>query len=297
MSQILENQIPIVEAPEPAPIPLSAFFRRVGAVACETGSPAYATDVALQEANVHIRATGDDLVEYAGAGLLIVADHRQGGEGWLNLALMNRMGRTDVHMLGKPYAPTGRIMHSMGEPMASLLLPVIPGTMDANKKGREAINEDAIFRILSPSAVLPRVQRAAVNRATLQRSANIVANGGAVLVAPTGSLSDASKAPWQRGIGDIVRMIPQDIQHEARIVFVRPSDFPKLKFIAALALRQFRLRLPRLTIAMDIVDAGTPAELLSLVDRTDPTASQEITERLQQKYLNYFSSTSKKSIG
>ncbi|MGI0134292.1 MAG: hypothetical protein ACREBW_04975 [Candidatus Micrarchaeaceae archaeon] len=288
MSRVLENGISAIEASQPAPIPLSAFFRRVGALACETGNPAYATNIALQEANVFLDVTGDDLTRYADTGLLVISDHRQGGEGWLGMASMHHMGRTDTHMLGKPYAPTGRIVHSMGEPMASLLLPVIPGTMDAGKKGLKAVNEDVIFRVLSPSAVLPREQRNAINQATLQRSASIVAGDGTVLVTPTGSLSDASKAPWQRGVGDIVRLIPEDARHEVHLALVRPGDFPKLKFMAALALRQFGLRLRSQTITMQVVDAGTPIELFGSLDFHDPASGEQIAEQLREEYLKHF---------
>lgn len=287
MSQVLENITPDIEAPQPTPIPLSAFFHRVGKLAVETGSPAYATCAALREANIFLDPQGDDLTKYAGIGLLVVSDHRQGGEGWLGMGLMHHLGRTDMHMLGKPYAPTGRIVHSMGEPMAGLLLPVIPGTMDAGKKGREAINEDIVFRLLSPSAVLPREKRNVINQATLQRSAAIVAEGGTVMVAPTGSLSDASSASatWQRGLGSIVRALPEDAWSEARIAFVRPGDFLKLRFMAALALRQFGARLSPQTIAMHIVDVGTPADIFG---QDTSMTDMQITERLRQEYRSCF---------
>lgn len=182
-------------------------------------------------------------------------------------------------------------MHSMGEPVPSLLLPVIPDTMDADKKGLKAMNEDAPFRVLSPSAVLPRQQRNAINQATLQRAATVVAEAGTVLVAPTGPLADAGKAPWQRGIGSIIRMTPRQALTETRIAFVRLEDFSKLHFIAALALRQIGRRLPRQTITIRAIDAGTPAELLGASLDSGEAGDKQITEGLRQEYLKHFGDT------
>src|ERR1017187_5458682 len=238
-------------------------------------------------ARITITISGDpaELAD-AGCGMLLAGDHKNGMEFVPLLAALDQAGRPDMYITGKPFSFTYWLIGSLGQPTADLLLPIIPKTLAKDRK--KIINRDRPRRLLFAGRLPTESEIIASNADMLRRAATLLGAKNIVSWYPAGGMMDATKLPWQRGIGRVIKMLSRDDRENVRIVMWRITGYDPRRLIWALLVQSCGL-VPRTRhVTFSIGPAGTVTGLLGGGDAIDRMTDAEIAGRLRALYVERF---------
>lgn len=205
------------------------------------------------------------------------------------VTLMGVSDRSASHVIGKPSSLQCRLIDHISDQSEGLILPVVPGTFAAEKKGRDLINNDTWARVRHSSLVRPKKELASINQTAMDRATSLVGEREAVTIYPTGTTEDAAEAPWRRGLGSIVQGLRPEAHDDAHLVLLSPERASKAKIISALSLRHLGIRPRPQTIVLRTANLGTPRELFGESLTTDGhEAAQALTDTMREHYIDRF---------
>jgi hypothetical protein len=245
------------------------------------------------EANITVEVTGGAMDwNRPGRGALMLGDHRLGIEMLPLLAVLGSAERKDVHVIGKPFATQARLLGSLSVASADVILPVVPSTLASDR--RDVFNRDLYWRLTNRSRLpsLDEVRRR--NAVTLQQSVDLVEDGHAVVLCPTGAVADATKRPWQRGVGKIIQQLPEAAWDTTTIVPFWFDSFSRLGLVRSLVQASHGGSPRPRTLTMQLGKQGTPSELLGDLGALDALS---ITEVLRQQFVDVFGSGGRNTRG
>lgn len=270
------------------PTVVPPFVREIGRRARDIGLSHAVVEV-FEDAQITFEVEGDHLTDTDGKGILIASDHQQTIEPWFSQGLMGVSDRPASHVIGKPSSLQCRLIDHISEPEEGLILPVIPGTFAAEKRGKEMLNNDTWARIRHSSLVRPKAELASINQAAMDHATRLVGEQRAVTIYPTGTTEDAAKAPWRRGVGSIVQGLRPEAHDDTQLVLLSPEGASKSKLISALTLRHLGIRPRPQTVVLRTANLGTPRELFGDTLTSDhPKAAQAMTDTMREHYLERF---------
>ncbi len=201
------------------------------------------------------------------------------------MAALGDMGREDARFVAKPFSMQARVMGALSMNGIDLTLPVIPGALASDRKNK--FNRDLHWRIMQRGKLPTKKELGMLNATTLQACADLTANGHAVTLYPAGGVMDATKKPWQRGLGRVIKQLPEDARDGVTVVPFRFDDFSKLRLIRSLAQASRSIRPQAQTITLRLGKQVTSNELLE--GAVDDLSADEITESLRQQFISTFS--------
>ncbi|MGH7196172.1 MAG: hypothetical protein ACREGJ_00180 [Candidatus Saccharimonadales bacterium] len=261
------------------------FIRDTRELVEENGGIAQAVAETFEQANITVEVDGDvSQWSNAGQGAILVGDHRNGVEYAPLLAVFGNMGREDMRFVAKPFSMQARVMGSLGLEGAGLTLLVIPGTLASNRKDK--INRDLCWRIANRGNLPTKDEIKTLNADTLQGCADLAESGHAVTLYPTGGVMDATKKPWQRGLGRVIKQLPAESRDSVAIVPFRFDDFSKLRLIRSLTMASRGVISRPQTITLRTGKQGTVNEVLA--GATDELTADEITAVLRKQFITAF---------
>lgn len=261
------------------------FVKDTRELAGQGGGVAQAVAETFERANVTVEAEGD-VSQWAseGQGALLVGDHRNGVEYAPLLAMLGNLGREDVHFVAKPFSMQARVIRTLSLEGAELTLPVIPSTLASDREDK--INRDLYWRIVNRDYLPTKDELRALNAETLQSCADLAESGHAITLYPAGGVMDATKKPWQRGLGRVVKQLSDEARDSVAVVPFRFDDFSKLRLIRSLTLASRGMTPRPQTITFRTGKQGTVDEVLA--GATDELTADEITTVLRERFVTAF---------
>lgn len=252
----------------------------------QSGGVAHGIAEVLRRAGVTVTIDGDSSAwAHEGQGTLLVGDHRTATESVPVVAAFGRLGREDLHFIGKPFSLQARVIGSLGTAAANMLLPVWPGTLARDRDFRHIWNRDILWRVVRGGRLPTHQQLTALNARTVSQCASLAAKGQAVGLYPAGGVVDATRKPWHRGLGTIIRRLPAEARHTVQIVPFQVTNFSTSRLGRSLAMQNCGLRPPAWTVSLRIGRQGTIYELLGDVHDLGDT---DIVDGLRQQYIASF---------
>lgn len=222
-----------------------------------------------------------------GQGALFIGDHRNGLEYFLLLAALGQEGRKDIKIIGKPYALSVRLTEALDRHHEGYILPVIPGTLVSDRLN--IFNRDIWMRVFNTNKLSTHKEAKAINATAMQDAASLLANGYAVGVFPTGGVKSATKSAWFRGVGAMIKLLPEEARERVVIIPFQFGHFTQFQVIATLWLYSKGLKVKPRTLSLNLGRQITVADFLTseTAGSTDPLV---ITERLRLRYVQDFHS-------
>jgi len=263
------------------------FLRALQEKTSELAIP-YAFAEYLRLAKLPISINGDTSGwNMAGEGALFIGDHRNGLEYFLLLAALGQAGRKDIKILGKPYALSVRLTEALDLHHEGYILPVIPRTLVSNRW--EIFNRDIGMRLFNLNKLSTRDEAKAINATAITNAASLLATGYAIGIFPTGKVNSATKSVWYRGVGEIIKLLPEEAREKVVIIPFQFGHFTQLRLVGTLWLYSKGVELKPRTISLNLGRHITVADFLTseTAGSTDP---QLITERLRIRYVQDFHS-------
>ena len=222
-----------------------------------------------------------------GQGALFIGDHRNGLEYFLLLAALGQEGRKDIKILGKPYALSVRLAEALDRHHEGYILPVIPRTLVSDRLN--IFNRDIWMRVINANKLSTHKEAKAINATAMQNGASLLANGYAVGVFPTGGVKSATKSAWFRGVGAMIKLLPEEARERVVIIPFQFAHFTQFRLVATLWLYSKGFKVKPGTLSLNVGRQITVADFLTseTAGSTDPL---EITERLRLRYVQDFRS-------
>lgn len=261
-----------------------AFVSMIRERAATRGIAPAIADV-FERANITVEVTGGALDwNRPRQSALLIGDHRLGVEILPLLALMGSAERSDVHVIAKPFATQARLLGSLGMASAGVVLPVVPSTLARDR--RDILNRDLYWRLMNRNNLPTLGQARRRNAVTLQQSVDLIEDGHAVVLCPTGAVADATKRPWQRGVGKIIQQLPESAWDTTTIVPFWFDSFSRLGLVRSLVQASHGQSPRPSTLTMQLGKQGSPSELLG--DDVNILDDLSITEALRQQFVDVF---------
>jgi hypothetical protein len=246
----------------------------------------YAFAEYLRLANLPITINGDTSEwNRTGKGVLFIGDHRNGLEYFLLLAAIGQEGRKDIKIIGKPYALSVRLTEALDRHHEGYILPVIPRTLVSNRLN--IFNRDIWMRLFNANKLSTQKEAKAINATAMKNAASFLANGYAVAVFPTGGVKSATKSAWYRGVGEMIKLLPEEARERVVIIPFQFGHFTQFQVVSTLWLYSKGFEVKSRTLSLNLGRHITVADLLTseTAGSTDP---QVITERLRIRYVQEF---------
>jgi hypothetical protein len=248
----------------------------------------YAFAEYLRLAKLPININGDTSGwKSTGKGVLFIGDHRNGLEYFLLLAALGQEGRNDIKIIGKPYALSVRLTEALDMHHEGYILPVIPRTLVSDRLN--IFNRDIWMRAFNANKLSTQKEANAINVAAMENAASLLANGYAVGVFPTGGVKSATKSAWYRGVGEMIKLLPEEARERVVIIPFQFGHFTQFQLVATLWLYSKGVAVKPRTLSLNLGRQITVADFLTseTAGSTDP---QVITERLRIRYVQDFHS-------
>ena len=246
----------------------------------------YAFAEYLRLAKLPITINGDTTAwNSTGKGALLIGDHRNGLEYFLLLAALGQEGRKDIKIIGKPYALSVRLAEALDMHHEGYILPVIPGTLASNRLN--IFNRDIWMRVFNANKLSTQKEAKAINVTALKNAASCLANGYAVAVFPTGGVKKATTSAWYRGVGELIKLLPEEARERVVIIPFQFGHFTQFQVVVTLWLYSKGFAVKPRTLSLNVGRPITVADFLTseTAGSTDP---QVITERLRIRYVQDF---------
>jgi hypothetical protein len=222
-----------------------------------------------------------------GKGALFIGDHRNGLEYFLLLAALGQAGRKDIKIIGKPYAFSVHLTEALDVRHEGYILPVIPGTLVSDRLN--IFNRDIGMRVFNANKLSTHKEAKAINATAMQNGASLLANGYAVGVFPTGGVKSATKSAWFRGVGEMIKLLPEEARERVVIIPFQFAHFTQFQVVATLWLYSKGLKVKPRTLSLNVGRQISVADFLTS-ETAGSTDSQVITERLRLRYVQDFHS-------
>ncbi len=97
---------------------------------------------------------------------------------------------------------------------------------------------------------------------------------------------DATKKPWQRGLGRIIKQLPEEARDNVGIVPFRFDNFSRLRLICSLIMASRGIEPRPQTITLRTGKQGTVNEVLD--SDTDKLNADEITRIIREQFIDAF---------
>lgn len=222
-----------------------------------------------------------------GKGVLFIGDHRNGLEYFLLLAALGQEGRKDIKIIGKPYALSVRLVEALDMHYEGYLLPVIPGTLASNRLN--IFNRDIWMRLFNINKLSTQKEAKAMNAIAMKNAVSLLANGYAIGVFPTGGINSATTSAWYRGVGEMIKVLPEEARERVVIIPFQFGHLTQFQFVTRLWLYSKGVEVKLRPLSLDLGRQITVANFLTseTAGSTDP---QVITERLRLRYIQDFHS-------
>jgi len=220
-----------------------------------------------------------------GQGALFIGDHRNGLEYFLLLAALGQEGRKDIKIIGKPYALSVRLTEALDRHHEGYILPVIPGTLVSDRLN--IFNRDIWMRVFNTNKLSTHKEAKAINATAMKNAALLLANGYAVGVFPTGGVKSATKSAWFRGVGEMIKLLPEEARERVVIIPFQFGHFTQFQLVATLWLYSKGFKVKPRTLSLNLGRQITVADFLTS-ETVGSTDSQVITERLRLRYVQDF---------
>ncbi len=220
-----------------------------------------------------------------GKGVLFIGDHRNGLEYFLLLAALGQEGRKDIKIIGKPYALSVRLTEALDRHHQGYILPVIPGTLVSDRLN--IFNRDIWMRVFNSNKLSTQKEAKAINATAMQNGASLLANGYAVGVFPTGGVKSATKSAWFRGVGEMIKLLPEEARERVVIIPFQFAHFTQFQVVSTLWLYSKGFKVKPRTLSLNVGRQISVADFLTS-ETAGSTDSQVITERLRLRYVQDF---------
>jgi hypothetical protein len=263
------------------------FLQALQDMTSEVALP-YAFAEYLRLAKLPITINGDTSGwNRTGKGVLFIGDHRNGLEYFLLLAALGQVGRKDIKIIGKPYALSVRLTEALDMHHEGYILPVIPGTLVSNRLN--IFNRDIWMRLFNANKLSTQKEAKAMNATAMKNAASFLATGYAVGVFPTGGVKSATKSEWYRGVGEMIKLLPEEARERVVIIPFQFGHFTQFQLVGTLWLYSKGFEVKPRTLSLNLGRQITVADFLTseTAGATDP---QVITERLRLRYVQDFHS-------
>lgn len=261
------------------------FAHEIRELSEESGGVAAATAEVFRRANIHIQLEGETSDWFReGNGALYVGDHQNGMESLVLLAVCGSMGREDMHFIAKPFSVQSALRASLGARAVGMTLPVIPRTSASDRD--DIWNRDLYWRILNQNKLPTTDEIRQYNTASLERAKNLVAEGHAVTIYPTGGVMDATKNTWQRGLGNIIASLSDEQRHAVGVVPFKFQDLSRIRLLRALTLQSRGVAPKRQNIIMKIGKQGSIADILD--PDNEAMSAEEIVDNIRRQFIERF---------
>lgn len=236
----------------------------------------------LDDANIYVDIDGKTAPwEQPEQPALFVGDHTSGIEDLLLLATLARSGREDVHFTAKPHSNLNHILAMLGQPEEDHMIPFIPRTLAKGREGGSMM--DKLSRRMFADELLTEEQIRELNAASLQFCADALSRGRGINIFPTGTINKKGDAPWQRGVGEIIKLTPQAVQEELLIVPYKFEGVKPLHVLGAIAARSLGMRSPKQEIQLRI-GRQEMAQAIFAEGGVDQLSGKEVTSILEQRF-------------
>jgi hypothetical protein len=264
-----------------------AGLRQARDLAQVTGSPMRAMAELFQCARISLLFDGDPWALLgSGRGTLLIGDHRDGMESVVLLATVGQLSQDKLYLTGKPFSLTFRLIASLGPTAGDLLLPLIPRSL---ARDRENIyNRDIGWRLLRAGRLPSELEITAINGATVQRVAERLSSGNIVNFYPAGGMVDATRRPWRRGVGEVIKLLPRALIESVHVVMWRYNDLNPINVLRPVILRSHGLVPTASSVTLRIGPAGPLSLLIGDKDAIDRMSGQEIANLLRTHYVAHF---------
>jgi hypothetical protein len=238
----------------------------------------------FRQARIAVNIEGDN-TQWTNHGILFAGDHRQGFEFAPLLAALGQAGRDDAHCISKPFSRNALIIKALGEQADKINLPVIPSRLARDRV--DLFNSDFGWKLLQWRR-LPKLRDVSMmNRLTISRAAELLADGHIVTLFPGGRVTDATHCQWQQGVGRIIKELPTASLADTRIVLFRFDNFSRTRLLANLVIHSHGLTPKPYTITLRAVQ-GPAIQLLGSTQWVAEANAAEITKRLHRQFLDAF---------
>lgn len=274
-----------------APLVMPSFLKTVREKAERSGSVSAAVAEVFERANINVEVLGGDhVLDDPEIGTMLLGDHRNRIEKWPLMAWVGRVAEKDPHFMSKPFSLQARLLHGIGGAATELTLPVVPRSMARDRKA--GLSRDTYWRVKNHNSLPTLAEIKEGNRAALGRTAMVLAVGGLVSMFPTGSTADALESPWQRGVGTVAQLLPEESHENVHTLPFRFDDFSKNALVKALWLREYGLKPKEQTITLNIGESTPISSTLERlrVEHGNDIESQNISAALQTDYIEQLGS-------
>jgi len=246
----------------------------------------YAFAQFLTAAHVPITITGDTSTwNKSGKGALFIGDHRNGLEYFLLLATMGYVGRDDIKVIAKPYSLSVRLTEALDVHHGEYALAVIPNTLASDR--RNIFNRDIGMRLLYRRELSTQNEAKAINATAMKDAASFLSHGHVVGIYPTGGVKCATTSDWYRGVGEIIKLLPEEARERVVIVPFQFDHFTQFQLICALWLHSKGHTRKQRTIELHLGKQLTVADFLAS-EAIDCSDTRLVTERLRTRYIQDF---------
>ena len=145
------------------------------------------------------------------------------------------------------------------------------------------------MRVFNAHKLSTQKEAKAINATAMKKAASLLATGYAVGVFPTGGVKSATKSAWFRGVGAMIRLLPEEARERVVIIPFQFAHFTQFQIVATLWLYSKGFEVKPGTLSLNLGRPITVAEFLTseTAGSTDP---QVITERLRLRYVQDFHS-------
>ena len=145
------------------------------------------------------------------------------------------------------------------------------------------------MRVFNAHKLSTQKEAKAINATAMKKAASLLATGYAVGVFPTGGVKSATKSAWFRGVGEMIRLLPEEARERVVIIPFQFGHFTQFQVVATLWLYSKGLKVKPSTLSLNVGRQITVADFLTseTAGSTDPL---EITERLRLRYVQDFRS-------
>ena len=236
---------------------------------------------AFEACNIRLLVQGETTSCNApGKAVLLVGEHRSGFEQVPLMEFLGSFDRCDLSIIAIPGIGAARTFELLDSKHgSSYTLPVLPGLLAKDRK--DIWNRFFLYRLLHYKTLPTRAVLKEDNLRTLSKSAQLLEQGYAIVMFPTGRRDADIRGAWQRGVGEIVSRLPESARANVMIVpFRLESDYSKYKLARAFVVRSLG-RVPKRRFFT--LRLGKQASCLDLVGQeSDPLI---ITEMVRKQYL------------
>lgn len=240
----------------------------------------------LQNTNIRVVIEGSsEALKTPGHPALLVADHMSGVDDSLLVATLPLLGREDVVLTVKPYTYSNHLAEMFRRPAEERSIPFVPSYMAKDKKASMPY-EDKIMKYLLRKKLLTEEEIKKLNYESLKKAASLISEGKAVNVYPEG-YSAKGVLPWKKGVGEVIKLIPDYIFDQVVIVPYRFRQIYQKRMQTALIFPNIARLFPSQIITLRLGQEATLQELFPGGNIQSLSAS-EITWVLQNWYRKQY---------